>query len=119
MIRESFPPDGSNYEGGISDGNVYQMRFTGKNNVSTYELLKSFLAEEGFGDVILPSKVEDLLLFKFPPVSTQLSIFGEAGYSQYPIKILFDTKERTTKTFIVSIYNEKAEQSLLRFYNRV
>lgn len=118
MIREAFPPDGSQYEGGLSDGWVYQIKFTGKNNVSTYQLLKSFLIEEGFNDVALPNKAEELLLFKFPPPSAQLSIFNEVGYFQYPIKIFFDPKERITKTFILCIYNERAENSLLRFFGR-
>lgn len=118
MIREAFPPDGSQYEGGLSDGWVYEIRFTGKNNVSTYQLLKSFLIEEGYTDVVLPNKAEELLLFKFPPASAQLSIFNEVGYFQYPIKIFFDPKERTTKTFILRIYNEKTENSLLRFFGR-
>jgi len=118
MIREVFPPDGSQYEGGLSDGFVYEIRFTGKNNASTYQLLKSFLNEEGFSDVVLPNKVEDLLLFKFPPPSAQLSIFDEVGYFHYPIKIFFDSKERITRTFILRIYNEKTENSLLRFFGR-
>ena len=46
-LREDFPPAGSDYMGGESDGYEYRTVFAGSNLESTYEMVRQFLKEEG------------------------------------------------------------------------
>ena len=56
--------------------------------VYTYEMVKQFLQEEGYGDVPIPATADELKLFRRPRQS-QLQLFAERGYIHNPIKILF------------------------------
>ena len=119
MIKEDFPPEGSQYEGGISDGWQYQIRFSGRNLQSSLEMIKSFLQEEGYGNVPIPQTTEELLHFRFPAKNQQLQLFGDTGYIHNPIKILFDSKESRLKTLTLCIFNENAEHHLLKFHGKM
>jgi hypothetical protein len=114
-IREQFPLAGSSYLGGQCDGWEYRSVFAGAKLVYTYEMVKQFLQEEGYGDVPIPETVEALRLFKRPR-GRQLQLFSEHGYCHNPIKILFPHKPQLRDTLILCLYNEKVEQHLLRFH---
>ena len=114
-MREQFPPAGTDYMGGSSDGWEYRSVFAGAKLAYTYEMVKQFLREEGYGDVPLPETAEDLRLFRRPK-AVQLQLFGERGYTHNPVKILFSDDPRQRNTLILCIYNEKSENHLLRFH---
>ena len=119
MIRESFPLEGSNYEGGVSDGWQYQIKFAGTNLQASLDMIKIFLAEEGYTDVPIPQTADELLLFRLPTKQEQILLFGDNGYVHNPIKILFDPSDKLTKKLILCIFNEKAENHLLRFHGKM
>lgn len=119
MIREEFPPEGSLYQGGISDGWQYQIRFAGSKLQSSLDMIRAFLDEEGYEDVPLPRTTEELLHFRLPTKQQQIALFGDNGYVHNPVKILFDPTERTTKTLILCIFDENAENHLLRFHGKI
>lgn len=114
-IREQFPPAGSVYLGGSSDGWEYRTVFAGAKLAYTYEMVKQFLREEGYGDVPLPETAEELKLFKRPR-GHQLQLFGEQGYRHNPVKILFPGGQGRRNTLILCVYNEQAPHHLLRFH---
>ncbi len=114
-MRAEFPPAGSTYMGGSSDGWEYRSVFAGAKLSYSYEMVKQFLREEGYGDVPLPETVDDLRLFRRPR-TRQLQLFGERGYVHNPVKILFPDDPRQRNTLILCIYNEKAPNHLLRFH---
>lgn len=114
-MREQFPEAGSDYLGGQSDGWEYRTVFTGSNLNYTYDMIRGFLREEGYGDVPLPETAEELRLFRRP--RGQVQLFAEQGYVHNPIKILFPKKPLQRGTLILCIYNEKAEKHLLRFHD--
>lgn len=114
-MREQFPPAGSGYMGGSSDGWEYRSVFAGAKLAYTYEMVKQFLREEGYGDVPVPETVEDLRLFR-KPRGQQLQLFSEQGYIHNPIKILFTSDPRQRNTLILCVYKEGAEKHLLRFH---
>jgi hypothetical protein len=113
-MREQFPVPGE-YLGGTSDGWEYRSVFAGAKLAYTYDMVKQFLQEEGYGDVPLPETADDLRLFKRPR-SQQLQLFGERGYVHNPVKILFPNDPKQRNTLILCIYNEKEPQHLLRFH---
>lgn len=119
MIRDDFPPSGSQYEGGISDGWQYQVKFLGSNLNATLNMIKSFLQEEGYGDVSIPANADELLLFRLPSKQEQILMFGDNGYVHNPIKILFMPNEIKPKTLTLCLFNEKYEQHLLRFHGKI
>lgn len=114
-MREQFPPAGTEYMGGSSDGWEYRSVFAGAKLAYTYEMVKQFLREEGYGEVPLPDSVEDLRLFRRPK-APQLQLFGERGYVHNPVKILFSHDPRQRNALILCVYNEKTEGHLLRFH---
>ena len=114
-MREQFPPAGSDYLGGTSDGWEYRSVFAGTKLASTYEMVKQFLSEEGYGDVPLPETAEDLRRFKRPR-GRQLEMFSERGYAHNPVKILFPADSRQRHTLILCVYNEREPDHLLRFH---
>jgi hypothetical protein len=114
-MREQFPPAGSTYLGGSSDGWEYRTVFAGSKLVYTFEMVKQFLAEEGYGDIPLPASADELRLFRRPR-GAQLQLFSEHGYIHNPVKILFPQDSRQRNTLILCIYNEKSEGHLLRFH---
>ena len=119
MIREEFPLEGSDYEGGKSDGWQYQVAFSGTNLQASYDMLRAFLSEEGYETVPLPRDAKELLLFRLPTKRAQMQLFGDSGYVHNPIKILFKTDESKVKTLILCIFNEADPQHLLRFHDKL
>ena len=65
-LRDDFPPAGSDYLDGKSDGYEYQTIFAGASLKHSYTMVCAFLQEEGYADVPVPASVEDLLLFRLP-----------------------------------------------------
>ncbi len=114
-MRTHFPPAGTEYVGGRSDGWEYRSVFAGKTLDDTFDMIRRFLQEEGYGDIPLPANAAELKLFR-KPRSAQLDLFGEYGYVHNPIKILFPQDAKLRNTLILCIYNEKAPQHLLRFH---
>jgi hypothetical protein len=119
MIREDFPPAGSQYEGGMSDGWQYQVRFRGARLQNSLDMVRAFLNEEGYTDVPLPDTADDLLYFKLPTKQQQILLFGDNGYVHNPIKVLFDPLEKQPRTLILCLFNEKADRHLLRFHGKI
>lgn len=117
-IRERFPEAGTTYLGGTSDGWEYQTIFAGSKLAHTYEMVKQFLIEEGYGGIPVPDSVDDLRLFKRSK-QLQLQLFAEKGYVHNPIKILFPLDSNIKNTLILKIYNENAPKHLLRFHKLV
>lgn len=118
-LRNDFPVEGNNYLGGTSDGFVYRSVFAGSSLAHTYDMVRQFLAEEGYADVPLPKDVEELSKFYLPAPSRQLRLFEDNGYVHNPIKILFPNDGRRKKTLLLEIYNEKAPNHLLRFHGKI
>jgi hypothetical protein len=114
-MREQFPVAGADYMGGQSDGWEYRSVFGGAKLAYTYEMVKQFLLEEGYGDVPVPANAEQLRLFRRPR-GRQLQLFGEQGYIHNPVKILFPPDPRQHNTLILCVYNEQAPGHLLRFH---
>lgn len=114
-IREAFPEAGATYLGGSSDGWEYRTVFAGTNLAHSYEMVKQFLQEEGYGNIPLPDTPADLRLFRRPK-RRQLCLFEEQGYVHNPIKILFPNDPRQRNTLILCLYNEQAPGHLLRFH---
>ncbi|NRB48109.1 MAG: hypothetical protein HRU41_10590 [Saprospiraceae bacterium] len=115
-LRNEFPPAGSDYLGGASDGYEYRTTFAGMNLGHTYEMVKQFLKEEGYDDVPLPKNEEELLLFRLPTRNKQILLFEDNGYVHNPIKILFPIDRRKKKVLTLCIYNEDFPDHLLRFH---
>lgn len=114
-MRKLFPVDGSDYMGGHCDGLVYQSTFAGSKLENTYAMIREFLREEGYGDIPLPETAAELRLFKRPR-QLQLQFFEERGYCHNPIKILFPSPAKQRNSLKLVIYNEQAENHLLRFH---
>ena len=119
MIKEDFPPAGSNYQGGISDGWQYQIRFAGSTLQGSLDMVHAFLEEEGYADVPLPKTAEEFLHFRLPTKQEQILLFGDNGYVHNPIKLLFDANERIAKKILLCIFNEKVDNHLLKFHGKV
>jgi hypothetical protein len=118
-IRADFPVAGANPAGGYSDGYCFRTLFRAGRLSQTYALLRSFLLEQGYGDVPVPATVEELRAFRLPPkLRHQLSLFGEDGYVHNPIKILFPPPGGRRGELVLELYNEGAEGHLLRFHRR-
>jgi hypothetical protein len=114
-IRQEFPPAGSNYLGGNSDGWEYRTVFAGSKLAYSYEMVKNFLREEGYGDVPLPETTDDLRRFRRPR-TRQTQLFAENGYLHNPVKILFPADPRQRHALILCVYNEREQGHLLRFH---
>jgi hypothetical protein len=119
MIRNDFPPANSTYEGGVSDGWQYQVKFTGSHLQASLDMVRSFLAEEGYADIPIPETADDLKLFKLPTKQQQILLFGDNGYVHNPIKILFDPTEKQPKKLILCLFNEAVAQHLLKFHGKI
>lgn len=117
-IRQQFPPKGSTYSGGYSDGWEYRCTFGGSRLENSYAMLRQFLVEEGYGDVPIPEDAAQLKLFRRPR-QAQLQLFAERGYVHNPIKILFSEDKQRRNALILCIYNEKEPRHLLRFHGVV
>ena len=115
-LREEFPAAGSDYLGGESDGYEYRTVFAGSSLEATYEMVRQFLREEGYGDIPLPRNAGELQLFRLATRNKQILLFEDNGYVHNPIKVLFPLDRRKKTTLILCIYNEAAPQHLLRFH---
>lgn len=119
VIRHSFPEANEEREGGISDGYCFRVTFAAGKLDKTYELIRTFLREQGYAGVPLPKDVEELRQFRLPPkMRHQLSLFGENGYVHNPVKILFPVPAGKRGALVLEIYDERAERHLLRFHRR-
>ena len=118
-LREDFPAAGPDARGGQSDGYCYRMTFAAGRAAASYELLRAFLREEGYGELPLPADVEELRQFRLPPkLRHQLSLFGEDGYVHNPLKILFPPPGAKRGALLLELYDERAAGHLLRFHRR-
>jgi hypothetical protein len=115
-LREDFPKAGDDYAGGQSDGWQYTTRFAGSSLTQSYEMLKAFLAEEGYDDLPLPADVKELLAFRAPKSERQFRLFQDNGYVHNPIKITFPGTAPSPKTLELRVFNDKEPGHLLRFY---
>lgn len=118
-IRILFPEAGSTYSGGESDGFVYRSVFKSRKGTVNYDMIKAFLAEEGYEDIPLPQDFEELLKFKLPTRNKQILLFEDNGYAHNPIKILFSKSGLSKSVLTLEIYNENAPNHLLRFHNKL
>ncbi len=118
-IRDDFPPAGSDYMGGESDGYEYKTIFAGSSLEKSFAMVRQFLKEEGYGDVPLPKDASELLYFKLPVRHSQLRMFEDNGYVHNPIKILFSPDGRRKNLLILCLYNEQDPQHLLKFHRRL
>ena len=116
LLRADFPPDGSDYMGGMSDGYEYRSTFAGSSLQHTYEMIRQFLADEGFHELPLPKDAEELRLFRTPTRNRQILMFEDNGYVHNPIKILFPHDHRKRTTLILCVYNESDPEHLLKFH---
>lgn len=117
-LRDGFPPEGLEYVGGESNGWEYRTVFSGMNLKYSYDMVKTFLDEEGYGDIPIPKSVKDLELFRLPTRNRQILLFEENGYQHFPIKILFPLDGRNKRKLTLCIYNEAVEDALLRFHHK-
>ena len=115
-MRDEFPPKGSDYLGGESDGYEYQTVFAGSNLAQSYEMVVQFLQEEGYDNIPLPASAEELQLFRLPTRNKQILLFEDNGYVHNPIRILFPADRRQKRTLILCIYNESDPEHLLKFH---
>lgn len=115
-IREDFPEAGSNYMDGESDGYVYRTVFAGSRLEYSYEMVRQFLTEEGYGDIPLPKDAEELSLFRLNTRNRQILLFEDNGYVHNPVKVLFPLDRRKKSTLILCIYNESDPMHLLKFH---
>ncbi len=120
-IRLNFPPANSKHLGGTSDGYIYRTIFRGRSLEHSYEMVRAFLSEQGYGDVPLPADADELLLFRLPTRNRQILLFEDNGYVHNPVKILFPLQSRQARprTLILELYNERAERHLLRFHKKI
>ncbi len=118
-LRANFPTSAIEYNGGTSDGYCYQSCFAGATLDQCLDMIREFLKEEGFGEIPLPKDAEELKMFRLPTRNRQILMFEDNGYVHNPIKILFPTDPRKTKTLILEIYDENAPSHLLRFHKRL
>ncbi len=115
-LRNDFPPAGSNYLDGISDGYEYKSIFAGTSLEHSFEMIKQFLKEEGYLNIPLPRNASELALFQLPTRNKQILLFEDNGYVHNPIKILFPLDRRKRNTLILCVYNEEDPEHLLKFH---
>lgn len=118
-LRNDFPPSGSDYMGGSSDGWKYTTLFAGTTLEQSYDMLRQFLAQEGYQDIPLPRNTKELNLFREPPSRAQMNLFIENGYNHNPIKIRFHKHRNKTSTLILQVFNETHPEHLIRFHEVV
>ena len=116
-LRTSFPQAGEEYLGGKSDGWAYRTVFAGGTLEKSFQMIKKFLAEEGYENVPAPADLEELKLFRSQRRTRQMQLFEEPGYVHNPIKILFPAAGAEKRgSLILCVYNENFPQHLLRFH---
>ncbi|MFT5998622.1 MAG: hypothetical protein ACI81P_001075 [Neolewinella sp.] len=117
-IRYNFPAAGETVEGGSSaDGYCYRLVFAAGRLERSFEMVKSFLEEQGYGQLPLPRDAAELRQFRLPPkLRHQLSLFGDDGYAHNPVKILFPLPAGRRGALVLELYNEADRNHLLRFH---
>lgn len=116
-IRYNFPGVGEETAGGLSDGYCFRITFAAGRLGRTYDMVRAFLKEEGYGELPVPQNEEELRLFRLPPkLRHQLSLFGDNGYVHNPVKILFPVPAGGRGELIVELYNEACSDHLTRFH---
>ncbi|WP_020567165.1 hypothetical protein [Neolewinella persica] len=117
-IRYNFPTAGEVVEGGSSaDGYCYRVIFAAGRLERSFEMVKAFLEEQGYGELPLPRDAEELRQFRLPPkLRHQLSLFGDNGYVHNPVKILFPVPAGRQGALILELYDEGHQNHLLRFH---
>ena len=120
LIRENFPSnDEAVCTGGESDGFVYRTSFSGATLEKSYDMVLQFLEEQGYGNLPVPTNVEELQFFRLSTRNRQILLFEDNGYVHNPIKILFPNDSRKKNTLVLEIYNENAPTHLLRFHGKL
>jgi len=114
-IRTHFPEAGSDYLGGHSDGWEYRTVFAGGRLATSYDMVLQFLEEHGYSDVRVPADADEMKLFRRQR-TPQLQLFPERGYVHNPVKILFHPDKTMRNALILCLFNETAEDHLLRFH---
>lgn len=117
-LRDDFPPAGSDYMGGESDGYEYRTVFAGSSLEDSYAMLRQFLREEGYDDVPIPRNAKELHLFRLSTRNKQILLFEDNGYVHNPIRILFPPDRRKKNMLILCLYNESDPDHLLKFHRR-
>jgi hypothetical protein len=115
-LRDDFPPAGTDYLGGESDGYEYRTIFSGSSLDQSFDMIRQFLKEEGYKDVPLPRDARELVLFRLPTRNRQILMFEDNGYVHNPVKILFPIDGRRRNTLILCLYNEADPEHLLKFH---
>lgn len=116
-IRYNFPAAGEKTGGGTSDGYCFRVIFAAGRLERTYEMVRTFLKEEGYGLLPLPKDADELRLFRQPPkLRHQLSLFGDNGYVHNPVKILFPVPAGQRGALVVELFNEADPNHLTRFH---
>ena len=118
-LRTAFPRFHGEHKGGSSDGYCYRSCFAGATLEQCLALIREFLKEEGYGELPLPKDAEELKMFRLPTRNRQILMFEDNGYVHNPIKILFPTDPRKTKSLLLEIYDENAPNHLLKFHKRL
>lgn len=118
-LRGNFPAAGEEFLGEPCDGYVYRTTFSGSNAAHTLDMIRCFLREQGYEEVPLPQTLDELMAFKLNTRNRQILMFDDNGYCHNPVKILFPSGRWNRKALILEVYNERAEQHLLRFHNKL
>ncbi len=119
VIRENFPPYGSEVMGGTSDGLVYTTAFAGSSLGATLGLIRAFLDEQGYPEVPIPRTADEMLSFLQPERGRHPHLFEEPDYAHNPVRLVFPRRDRLRRKLIVELYNEAAPEHLLRFHRRL
>jgi hypothetical protein len=117
-IRNDFPPMGSKFFGGESNGLVYKTAFFGTTLASSFEMVNAFLDEQGYADIPRPKDAEELRAFLHPPKNGIQGLFDQPCYAHNPIRISFVRGDRKRRKLVLELYNELAPDQLLRFHQR-
>ncbi len=114
-IRQHFPALGPD-----CDGHCYRITFAAGRLERTYDMILTFLKEQGYANVPVPNNTQELRKFRLPPkLRHQLSLFGEDGYVHNPVKILFPSPAGRRGELLLELYNEAAPDHLLKFHRRI
>ncbi|MFK8054722.1 MAG: hypothetical protein AB8F78_01275 [Saprospiraceae bacterium] len=118
-IRHDFPQIGSEFFGGQCNGLVYNTAFFGTTLQASFEMVKAFLDEQGYEDVLRPKDADELRIFLSPPNNGVQGLFDQPCYSHNPIRISFVRGDRKRRKLVLELFNENAPNSLLRFHKRL
>lgn len=115
-LREEFPKKNTTYIGGHSDGYQYTTVFSGSSLAQSYQMVRQFLIEEGYGDLPLPKDATELERFRLMTRNNQITMFEDNGYVHNPVKILFPLDRRKKSMLTLCIFNESDPDHLLKFH---